>query len=189
MMTRRLSLLERQMPHAQIVGQNPVFDYELRRVGWPRSRQDLKRYSIVALLSMHGLIALLWLAERLVYSLGGYPLHPTTFLYTLIAIATLGLAILSDLYYAVATVGNITRQIESGEWDLLRVTALHSNSILTAEYAVAQLRSWPVMSLEVALRTAGGVFVVALNMDTVFILAVTLAVSWPVIIVVAMYLA
>jgi hypothetical protein len=187
--TARRSLLDRQMPHAWIADDNPVFKLELQRVHGPHTTRELKRYSIIALVAVHGFVAAAWLAERAVYQVSGIPLQPTSFLYSLLLVAILAVTIGADLYYALITIGNLNRRIESGEWDLLRITELRLDTILAAQFAAAQVRAWRLMPIEVAIRLAAIVCVVLLNFnEALLILIITLAVSWPVPLLVAMYL-
>ena len=59
----------------------------------------------------------------------------------------------------------------------MRITQLREQDILLAEYAIAQIRAWRLMSLELGIRIAGLVFAALFNLQLVVILVVTLPVS------------
>jgi hypothetical protein len=168
-------MLKSQMPHALITTANPVFDYELRHVGWPRSVDDLKRYSLYVLIALHTVLGAGWLLGRLSYSPLG--LWATILTYTAIVAASIVITIVADVYYMLMSIGAFSQQIGSGQWDLLRITQLREQDILLAEYAIAQIRAWRLMSLELGIRIAGLVFAALFNLQLVVILLVTLPVS------------
>jgi hypothetical protein len=181
-------MLRRQMPHALITTANPVFDYELRRVRWPRSVEDLQRYTINVLIALLLFIGGLWLVSRLLYN---RPNAGTTLLMVsgLVALSSVVIMVASDLYYMLTTVGAINHQIAAGQWDLLRITELRGENILLAKYAIAQIRAWRLLSVEVAIRVAGMVLAVLFEPQVLIVLVLTLPVSWCLIILVAGYVA
>ncbi len=181
-------MLKRQMPHALITTANPVFDYELRSVRWPRSVEDLQKYTLNVLVVLNLAIGGLWIISRLLDRLsnsGIAPLAP----YVLIAVSSIVITIASDVWYMLTTVGTINFQIASGQWDLLRLTEVRGENILLAKYAIAQIRAWRLMTLEVGVRIAGVVFAALLYPPLFLIILVTLPVSWCLVILVVGYVA
>jgi len=176
------------MPHALITTANPVFDYELRRVRWPRSVEELQRYTLNVLIALHLIIGGLWLVSRLFYN---RPNAGTALLmtYALIALSSVVIMVAADLYYILTTVGAINHQIAAGQWDLLRITELRGENILLAKYAIAQIRAWRFLSVEVAIRVAGLVLGVLFEPQIFVVLVLTLPVSWCLMILVAGYVA
>src|SRR5712664_1603827 len=108
-------MLKNQMPHALITTTNPVFDYELRRVGWPRSVDDLKRYSLYVLVALHIVLGIGWLLGRLSYSPLG--LWASILTYAVIAASSIVITIVADVYYMLMTIGAFSQEINSGQWD------------------------------------------------------------------------
>ncbi len=180
-------MLDRQMPHALIITDNPIFDSELRHMRWPRSITDLKRYGLYVLVALHLLIGAGWL-------LGHVATMPfinsaTLLTYTVILSSGVVIMIVSDLYYALTTVGTINHQIAEGQWDLLRITDLRGENILLAKYAIAQIRAWRLMTVEIGIRVAGIVFVALLNLQLSLVLLITFPVSIYLAILIVAYLA
>ncbi len=134
---------------------NPVFHYELRRLRWPRAHSIrwlqgyIRRISFVVPLIL-GLLAggLSLVASRFAF----------WFIFPVVAICVL-VTLAADMYYVLITINSISRQIESGHWEMLRVTTLDERQIIAAQYAVAQIRAWRVAAGEVGLRTFLGITV------------------------------
>ncbi len=179
-------MLESQMPHALILTPNPVFAYDLRHLRWPRTPTDLKRYSLTVLVAAALLLVGFWLLARVIYgSLG----DQAVFLcYLAIICIDLLMMIAGDVFYMLMTVGSAIREIEGGQWDLLRVSLLQDETILYAKYAIAGIRAWRVMALEIAIRVAGLVVLVLLNGYALFMLTVTLPVSLYLFVVAVVYI-
>ncbi len=70
-------------------------------------------------------------------------------------------ALALDLYSAAVSVNTISHQMESGQWEALRLTALPAQDVIAAKHAVAQVRAWRVVALEVAVRMLGLVVLIA----------------------------
>ncbi|MEP7288718.1 MAG: hypothetical protein ABI947_23445 [Chloroflexota bacterium] len=148
-------LLKRQLPQAIIDTANPVFDHDLRQVRWFRGQGSLKR-GLYQLLGVCGLITVLWLMFSATGRLGPNPFaYRYRIFYVLRFGPTLSLivSLLADVYYTMITVNSINSQIESGQWDLLRLTTLHEQDILAAKYSTAQLRGWRIMQWDRAFQT------------------------------------
>jgi hypothetical protein len=139
-------------PHSLIRSPNPVFQYDMRRLGWPRDRAELKQYSKQIILAVCGIFGLWWLAER--SRLPWYRSAEGNIALLLVLLAG-GVTLLSNLYYAILTVGTINREITSSQWDQLRLTTLDGERILLAKYAILQIRAWRMMIVDTALRLAG----------------------------------
>lgn len=155
-------MLKRLMPHTLVQSRNPVFEYDLRRVRRFRTPQALRRYSLYVLLGTIILLIGLW-----VLNLANYvDLYTNTYrpgsryvhsgmvgaTFSAVVVATFLIMLIADLYYILLTVSAINRQVTTGQWDVLRLTSLRINDILTAKYSVAQIRAWRGMALEVGSR-------------------------------------
>jgi hypothetical protein len=180
------SLLKSCAPQPRFAAPNPVFDLELRHVSGPRSVDDLKRYGLVTLIGFHGLTGLVWLLARLASGAPGSRANVLTCEF--LALATLALTLSADLYTVAATVSRVRHLLDSGRWDLLRLTALPGDHIVAAEYAIAQMRVWRVMIAETLFRLTGLVFLALLNPNTALMLVIALPVSLFLMVLVAAYL-
>lgn len=143
----------RYIPHALILGENPVFLQENRRVHWPRSVQDIKRYTWNTLIGVHVVVLGTAILARLAYGTtlaaqrnyyGGF--------YLLVIFANLGITLVADLYNVLMTVAIVNHEVSSRAWDVLRMTNVDERMIVSARYANAQIRAWRMMVLEIAFR-------------------------------------
>jgi hypothetical protein len=162
LLDRLVRPLKRQSPRALITRPNPAFDYDLQRLRKTRIARLTGR-DLRAILGFVALVLIFWLC-------GGGAIFPqraggTSYFYIITSsIAFMALAasivatILADLSYVLATVNAISPCITSGQWDVLRLTALREKDILTAKYAVALIRAWPIMQIEMFIRTFGVLF-------------------------------
>ena len=160
MLNRASRLLDRQLPHRQ-VPPNPLLEYELRKLGDNCSEVKLSAYSLSAIKALLLIAALggpLWLlldsitrhydnstfAERTASTFAGLGF---------IAVA-LGLpyTLITDCHYMLTTVHSISRNIETGLWEMLRLTPLSESHLIGAKYAVAQARLWQVMISSTAIH-------------------------------------
>jgi hypothetical protein len=181
-------MLKRQLPHALITTANPVFDYELRSIRRPRSVEDLQKYTLNMLIVLHLGLGSLWLLSLVLNSLSNAQVAPLI-PYLVAAISGVVIMIASDVYYVLVTVGTTCHQIESGQWDLLRLTEVRGEHILVAKYALAQIRVWRFMTLEIGVRIAGVVFTALFNLPVFLMLLVTLPVSWCLVVLIIGYVA
>ncbi len=159
LLDRFLHLLRRQSPYALITRSNPAFDYDVQRLRKPRMAR-LTRRDVRAILGFSAIVLVFWLC-------GGGAIFPQrtagiSSLYLIsgsiaimVLIASVGAMILADLSYVLSTANAISPHITSGQWDLLRLTALRETDILTAKYAAALVRSWTTMKFEMIIRTLG----------------------------------
>src|SRR5258708_17255528 len=138
--------VERQLPQAMIDAPNPVFERELRRVRWFQgigsvNRCRLLTFAIYAVV-LGGVILARFPLDFVFYRTGRF------FVLRMLSNFTLGMTIVADVYYVFMAVNSINREIQSGEWDLLKLTPIREQEILDAKYSIAQLRAWPVMTLD-----------------------------------------
>src|SRR5258708_7322678 len=135
--------VERQLPQAMIDAPNPVFERELRRVRWFQgigsvSRCRLLTFAIYAVV-LAGVILARFPLDFVFYRTGRF------FALRMLPNFTLGMTIVADVYYVFMAVNSINREVQSGEWGLLKLTPIREQEILDAKYSIAQLRAWPVM--------------------------------------------
>jgi hypothetical protein len=151
----QLSMIDHLLPFALINPANPVFRFDLRQKRWPRDPEDLIRYSRDVILSCLFLFGVFWCI--LLGSQGRYGGSSSTAntTATIVLFATAGIALASDFYCAIVTVGGLHRQLTSGDWDLLRLTGQREEDIFRAKLAVAQIRAWRMMSIETAIHAIG----------------------------------
>jgi hypothetical protein len=177
-----LFAMEWPMPHILVNIPNPVFSYEIRRVRWLKSVESLRRYSQYVLYGLHAFIIGWWFLSIAVHLLSNYTLYSSgsfnasvavhniydvaELIITLILFANVGVTLLADAYYTMVTVNSINQQVVSGHWDILRVTPLPEDDILSAKYAISQILAWRLMAIETALRVLSIVFIPVLIIST-----------------------
>ncbi len=149
--------LAQQSPYALVTAPNPVFDYELRRVGKPDHEIALKKHRASIVWGLILLCIAAWFFDPRGSILG-----------LLFLPASLIIALVSDMYYMILTVEIISQQMASGEWEMLCLTPLLSRDILAAKYAIVQLRLWRVMSVEIVMRVGGTVLGMAALIVSLF---------------------
>ncbi len=137
-----------QSPFALIKRPNPVFELELRHTQWPRhpEREQFLRY-----ISSTGCIypVGLGIIGSLCILLAG------RYSFEAIALSFFPLVVLSflfDVLFLLASINSINTEMNSGHWDMLRLTALPTQDILAAKYAIAQIRAWRSLAVEIGLR-------------------------------------
>src|SRR5258707_7392773 len=152
-------MLDRSLPGALFGSENPVFEHDLRRERWFRDKRSLSRYGLVRLAGLYLLIIIVGLALRgntgeSIFARSPYPsFYIFRFVYYSAPIGTLA-SLIIDAYYVMVTVKMLSGKFESGEWELLKLTAMHEQDLLAAKYSIAQIRSWRAMTLDRALQTA-----------------------------------
>jgi hypothetical protein len=149
------SFIDRQLPHALVRSNNPVFNYELRAAGTRYSPQDLKRMSLssVSKFLRLAIVALLFVvlegaAQNNMGQIGG----PTLTLTVLMVVISVGMMLAADFSYLLTTINLIHQRVTSPNWELLRVTTLGERNILMGLYAAVLVRAWQALSLEIGLR-------------------------------------
>ncbi|MEP7288716.1 MAG: hypothetical protein ABI947_23435 [Chloroflexota bacterium] len=164
------------LPFSMIAPSNAVFERDLRRVRWLRRPRALVMYSAYLLIGIPlieaVLFALDYFRKMAALQLDRYYSTDFDLWFVLILLATFLISAAADLYYLVVTVNSINRLIESGEWDSLRLTPIPERDLVLGKVAVAQVRGWRLMTLDMALRLCGIVVIVALAVSTTNILQV-----------------
>src|SRR5260221_9123529 len=141
---------------------NPVLNQELKRIPWSQKRSGVRRYFGIVV----GIILLatagIWCLNAIGFCQQLYTKScdlflaaehgfSTVFFAAMIIFSTF-VGLFLDIYYINLPARRLLREKESGSWDILRTTALPGSKIIAAKYAVAQLRAWRVLAIEVALR-------------------------------------
>ncbi|MFN8420925.1 MAG: hypothetical protein U0528_17035 [Anaerolineae bacterium] len=151
-------------PHTAIREPNPVFDFELRRIKRLAAPLRLWRYSAAVQLLPSAFLIVIYLISLNnalrqwgKYGNNGYyyysPYYDSAALFVLILLGcAVLLAIGAGWYYLGVSVGSINRQMSSGHWEQLRVTPLAHETIYEANQALAEVRAWRVMNVEVGVR-------------------------------------
>ena len=75
-------------------------------------------------------------------------------LLALVALITLVVMVVGDIYYITGTLSSVSDERASGQWDLLSLTSIDRSQILLGKCAVAQVRAWPMVMAEIGLRIA-----------------------------------
>lgn len=156
-------IFSRPLPHTLIRLPNIIFDHEIRRIGWPRSPEELSLFAKQAFVIIHLLV---WGA--VICGLPGSPRSDTA-AGVFVFFANLGLSFAADVYYMAVTLGQANRATLNAEWDILRMTPLHTADILAAKTAAAEIRGWRWMALETAMRATGLEFVALATFALIFI--------------------
>lgn len=153
-------------PHISIRNENPVFDYDLRRVKGRNSPGRLWAYSALLQTFPVVLISIAYFARLRSFALqygtaSADTYYHHSFFYsgwsTLIAI-TLVVSVLTafvgGLHYMSVSIHSINTQMNTGHWDMLRLSPLDDDTVLRAKEAIAHIRAWRLMHIEIALRMA-----------------------------------
>ncbi|MCE7948829.1 MAG: hypothetical protein DYG88_15510 [Chloroflexi bacterium CFX4] len=126
---------------------NPIWEVELRRL--QGGLQLLQRFGVRALsaaiaaaLGISAFTGIQWqLLGQLHLNIVGWSI-----------LGAIGLMLAADVAHVFTTVTHLGAEMRSGQWDLLRLTALKPQAILDAKYNSAQLRTWRILMLEISLR-------------------------------------
>lgn len=139
-------MLDRQLPQAMIDAPNPVFTRDLRRIRWFSDSDALQRFNLIFFFVYAIVVGMIILGGGI---LAATIPHGERFLWQrVLPDASLGFSILADVYYIFTAVSSINRPVQSGEWEMLKLTPLREEDILAAKYSIAQIRSWPVIGLD-----------------------------------------
>jgi hypothetical protein len=154
-------------PHVSIRDENPVFDFELRRVRRLAMPGRLWVYSallqvVPLLVTMVVYFASVWdyvirYGVTSGYS-GPYYRYYSDFysawsIFGVVTLVASGLmAFFGGIYYMSVSIHSINTQINNGHWDMLRLTPLGNLTVLRAKEAIAHIRAWRLMHIEIALR-------------------------------------
>ncbi len=126
---------------------NPLFQSEISRAHWGSSARSLVSYTWRSLVSICIGLILIWLPLS---SSTAFSLDFTALLFVISILA----APLLDYVCMSAAVSSISDEISAGRWTLMRLTALSDSQIVAAKHGIAQIRTWRLMNLIVALRAA-----------------------------------
>ncbi|MBX3081235.1 MAG: hypothetical protein KF716_06335 [Anaerolineae bacterium] len=154
-----------RVPHFEVFEQNPVFEFELRRIKRLATPDRLWLYSaLIQAIPPLVMLALYFVAMN-DYVAHYFQNNPSAGYYYYsrfdewigaLAMFILGLTailvVCGDIYYMAVTVHSINHQVNSGHWDMLRLTPMDDADIFEAKQVTAHIRGWRVMQLEIALR-------------------------------------
>jgi hypothetical protein len=126
---------------------NPVYQLDFRQLRPPRTDGELARFAQVAwwtlaTLSVPFALTLYVLFER----------HALDMMFAMLLLANLASTLAADAYVIVLTVSRVSHHIQSGQWDDLRLTTLHTQEILSAKYTIALVRGRRLLPVQRAFR-------------------------------------
>lgn len=128
---RKLRLL-----HAPIRLPNRIFEAEYRYIRWPRTENDVRRFERVSAVTACIMTLLLVLVDHAVY-------HEQSLkvLLLMLLVINIGVTLATDLYALLIAVNRVGRQIETGQWEELKLTFLTRQEIFDGKYAITQIRA------------------------------------------------
>ncbi len=160
MLSKLRSYINHLLPYAYIDVNNPVFEQQKRHIRWLSSPQNFRNFNIIVLVSVPLVVGVWWFLERLGFNFGYVQPDFENRLITTLVIISLCLMLATSMYSVPATIGSLNSQFSTAQWEMLRLTNQPEREVVVAEDAINQLRMWPFILLEVALRFAiAGVFV------------------------------
>jgi hypothetical protein len=129
----------------------PVFEYERRRITWAIDAVSLTRFSKIVWSATALFIFIIWGLSAVIN--GNDTLFQDRL--TLISLgSTLIMMIAVDFYSAFTIANGLHRQLNSEQWELIRTTGQREKNLFQAEFAIAQIRVWRPMTIEIAFRIA-----------------------------------
>src|SRR5437868_15384968 len=145
-------MLSIKLPHSQITHPNPVFNADLEGVRYLRSARSLLRYTLLVVFIPLVVAASWWLVTMFTYARA--PKAQRWEIYTnfengiymliIVLLFAAGIAALKlDVYIMALTVNSIRRE---------ELTHISPTDYFAAKYALAQVRAWRVLALEIAVR-------------------------------------
>ncbi|MEP7288255.1 MAG: hypothetical protein ABI947_21090 [Chloroflexota bacterium] len=157
-------MLEQQVFHTPVTLPDPVFEIEFRRLHWPRTDEEFKRYGTSILF---GLCIAVGLLAILSYRLPReQTLSAAAYLFLLVNI---GITVASDLHCMMTTVDRTSFQIAAGQWEALQLTTLSHEKIVYAKYAIAQIRARRLMIVSIVLRILPVFYIALLGLIDVIV--------------------
>src|SRR6266436_2971901 len=139
-------MLDQHLPQAMLDAPNPIFTRDLRGIRWFRDREAIQGFSILSYFIYAVILGMIVLGGGI---LGTMIFRPDRlFWQRLLPDLSLGLSVAPSVYYIFTSATSINRMVQSGERELLKLTPLRERDILAAKYSIAQIRSWPVMTLD-----------------------------------------
>jgi hypothetical protein len=133
---------------------NPLFDVEARRAAW-HDAQTLVRRTVVWVVGMcaagFALFMVMWLV--LFWNMPYSPTYFTMATFYLIFSLTF-VSLWLDMACLRGSIRAINSEVLSGRWDLLRLTPIRIQTILSAKHAASQLRTWRTLAAVIGMRAA-----------------------------------
>lgn len=153
-------------PYSKNMLRHPLFRHEVRRVRWGFSEARIRGYSLRVFLTVSIVLFTVWLLLSLAFSTPPlysynqqsqaswfvYGSGPGYFL--LLIMAAIGVNLILDFASLLSGVNSINGEILAGRWDLLRLTALREEGIVSAKHAAAQVRGWRMLAVTISVRGA-----------------------------------
>lgn len=146
--------VQSQLPAALIKHSNPWYEYQLRTLR--RRRVEVVEFPKFYLFSW-GCLAPGALGVLTIFC-SATILGQAVLFYSVLGLIgipffiSIGLSILCNFYYVFVTINSLRLEFGSADLDLVRLTLVSEQDIVTAYRAVAQLRSWRAVVLELGLR-------------------------------------
>jgi hypothetical protein len=142
---RMVARLLRAQPFAAELVSNPLYQQELRSVRWLGMVDTAqfyfvtgRRFVLTALI-----VFILWLGMAVVFDQNAFSFGANALL--ILAGISLLATIIVDIMTVLSANDAIHIDMQSGRFDLLRLTMLDNRAILDAKYAVRRLRAWRTM--------------------------------------------
>ena len=142
-------MFDREIREMFASGQNPIFEYERRKIPWIKDISSPTQFSIRAWVTGALIVFMVWLIAGFVI---GNDSSVRANSISFLIYASLVIMIVVDLYNVFIVASNLRRHLSPEHWELIRTTGQSEDCIFDALYALAQIRTWRSMSLEVALR-------------------------------------
>jgi hypothetical protein len=145
------------LPLALFAAANPVFKYDSRKIRWLQRQEAPERYGQRGLLLLYTVIIVGMLITQ-PWDFGGgrggqFIRVAGLFNVNLFGSLSSLLYVAADAFFVLSSITLINSQMNTGNWDLLRLTTLDRQSIIDAKYSTAYLRAWQVMQLNRAVQT------------------------------------
>jgi hypothetical protein len=152
---------------------NPLYAAEFRLMGWPAKPHELDLYRNYVL----G-VALIVIAVLSVPAYFGVGRDVFYLLSWALILGNVAATLVSDLYCILVAIDNLSRLVASGQWDLLRVTAMTEDNIIDAKTAIATIRARRATTIAIVMRILPiaalpmvGIIVALLSGDMRYLLA------------------
>ena len=151
-------------PQSAAIAQHPLYKIEYKQVRWAKTLPTFRTVSlrvvlISALLTIVVWLLLTWIHAQTFPYYNYYISWGSEMFLIVIALSFL-VGIVLDFMCMSASADAINSDVANGRWDLLRLTALNEQGILSAKHAISQLRCWRTILVMFGLRL--GVSIVGL---------------------------
>jgi hypothetical protein len=151
--------LRRATPYAAISDGDPLFRYEIRRVRWGQTRQQLVEYSLRVLVIIQPLVLVLWglfiLATPNRLTASSYVVFSATIAFLgWLFVAGIAAGLFLDCLSMTAAVNSFRRDINGGQSDLICLSGIYAEQFVSTRYAVVQARAWRIMAVVSSIRLA-----------------------------------